>query len=837
VPLRKVCLLMLASTIVGLPCWSQEPRAAAVNATTSAWDSAPRPAAKRIHHAKVDRRDPFADSDNRIGMPVLKHILLDQKAIWTSPAHLHFRDASWLVPLGGLTAGFFATDSQVSLSLSNSQHRIDRSRSFSNYGVAALIGAGGGLYAWGRITGDEHKRETGLLSGEAVLNALAVNSVIQLATGRERPNVDNARGRFGEGGSSFPSDHAAAAWAVAGILAHEYPGPLTKLLAYGAASAVSAARMTSKKHFPSDVLVSSAVGWLVASHVYRAHHNPELAGDSWEPFSWLKSDAGERNPNSLGSPYVPLDSWVYPAIERLAAMGYIDTAFLGLRPWTRLECARLVDEAADHLADGPNDAPVEADPIYRALRQELASEFAVLDGATNTRLRLESLYTRFTGISGKPLTDGYHFGQTIVNDFGRPYQEGLNAVSGFSTWTTAGPFTIYIRGEYQHASSAPAAPLQAREFIRSADGLPGVPPPDGVPSVNRFRLLDAYAAMNFKNWQVSFGKQSLWWGPSKGGPFLFSDNAEPITMLRITQSAPFQLPWIFSRLGPLRTEFFTGQLAGQQFVIGPTGIVGQFGQSLNPQPFINGQKISFKPSPNFEFSVSRTVLFAGAGVPFTLRRFFQSLFSTNNGPVGSPTDPGDRRDAVDFTYRIPKLRDWVTFYGDAFTEDELSPLAYPRKSAMQAGFYVARIPGIARLDFRAEGGYTEPPGFFTCGGCFYFNSRYINGYTANGNLLGSWLGRFGQGEQAWTTYWFTPQNRIQATFRHQKVSGQFIPQGATLNNAGVSADFWVRPNMSISGAVQYEKWKIPVLAPSEHSNAVVSFQVTYWPKQWNPARQ
>jgi Capsule assembly protein Wzi/PAP2 superfamily len=836
VPLHKVCLLMLASTMIGPPCWPQEPRAAGVKATSSARGKAQHPPAKKIWPASEKRADGFAD-DNRIGMPVLRHILLDQKAIWTSPAHLQLRDASWLVPLGGVTAGFLATDTETSRHLSNSPQRIARSGSLSNYGVAALIGAGGGLYVWGRMSGDEHKRETGLLSGEAVLDALAASSVIQLAAGRERPDVDNARGRFGEGGSSFPSDHAAAAWAVAGIIAHEYPGPLTKLLAYGTASAVSASRVTGKKHFPSDVFVSSAIGWLVASHVYRAHHNPELAGDSWEPFSWLRGDTGERNPNRMGSPYVPLDSWIYPAIERLAAMGYIDTAFLGLRPWTRMECARLVDEAASQLADAPEHASEEAASIYHTLAQEFASEFAVMDGATNTRLRIESLYTRFAEISGQPLTDGYHFGQTITNDFGRPYEEGFNAVSGFSTWTTAGPFSIYIRAEIQHAPSAPAAPLQARQFVQAVDGLPGVAPSDGVPRVDRFQLLDAYVAMNFEDWQVSFGKQSLWWGPSKGGPFLFSDNAEPITMFRISRVAPLQLPWIFSRLGPVRMEFFTGQLAGQHFVIGPTGAVGQFGQSLNPQPFISGQKFSFKPSANFEFSVSRTVLFAGAGVPFTLRKFAQALFSTNNGPPGSATDPGDRRDAVDFTYRIPKLRDWVTFYGDAFTEDEFSPLAYPRKSAMQAGIYLARIPGIAHLDFRAEGGYTEPPGFFVCNGCFYTNDRYVEGYTANGNLLGSWLGRSGQGEQAWTTYWFTPQNRIQATFRHQKVSSQFIPQGATLNDFGVSADFRIRRDMSLSGAVQYENWRFPILAPSERSNAVVSFQLTYWPKQWGTARQ
>src|SRR5580698_3071801 len=38
----------------------------------------------------------------------------------------------------------------------------------------------------------------------------------------------------------------------------------------------------------------------------------------------------------LGSPYIPLDSWMYTSLTRLYSLGYLDTAFLGLRPWTRL---------------------------------------------------------------------------------------------------------------------------------------------------------------------------------------------------------------------------------------------------------------------------------------------------------------------------------------------------------------------------------------------------------------------------------------------------------------------------------------------------------------------
>ena len=48
---------------------------------------------------------------------------------------------------------------------------------------------------------------------------------------------------------------------------------------------------------------------------------------------------------------MPLDSWIYPALEGLAALGYVNSAIVGMRPWTRMECARQVSEASDRIVD------------------------------------------------------------------------------------------------------------------------------------------------------------------------------------------------------------------------------------------------------------------------------------------------------------------------------------------------------------------------------------------------------------------------------------------------------------------------------------------------------
>ncbi len=796
-------------------------------------------------HDKKAKEKSSSGSDeyqNTVGMPLIKHIAGDQKAIWTSPIHLRLRDANWLVPLGGLAAALFATDTEASRSLANSPNRISQSRTFSNMGAAALIGTAGGMYLLGKLRHNEHMRETGLLSGEAVIDSYLAGLAVKTAAGRERPYVNNAEGDFWQGGNSFPSEHAAASWSTAGILAHEYPGPLTKLFAYGLASAVSLSRVTGQEHFPSDVLIGSVLGYLVANHVYQAHHNPEVWGASWRmPGRGVEAD-NRSEPNKMGSPYVPLDSWVYPAIERLAAMGYVQTAMLGMRPWTRLECARLVEEATERQGDQQKDPPV-ADRLITSLEHEFANDLRLLGGGRNRSLELESVYTRFTGIAGQPLTDGYHFGQTIINDNGRPYGEGFNNVTGISGWASSGPFTAYLQGEYQHAPSSPALPLAARQFITSADyGLP-LPPPVFSLSADRFRAIDAYVAMNLENWQISFGKQSLWWGPDEGGPMMFSNNAAPVTMLRISRVSPIKLPSILGLMGPVRAEFFVGRLSGQKFVYGaPTGLIGNWNQALSNQPMIHGEKISFKPSPNLEFGFSITALFAGEGVPLTMKTFLRSMFSTGNGTPGCfeysdvcpRLDPGDRRSGFDMTYRLPFLRNWATFYTDSFSDDEISPVAYFDRSANSAGLYFSHLPKLPKFDLRMEGVYTDNPiGDATnnlCCGFYYSNLRYRNGYTNDGNLIASWVGRDGQGEQAWLTYWRNPRSYVRFHYRHQQVSAQFVPSGGKLTDGGVEASFWLGNELSVSANLQYEKWNFPILRPGPTSDFTSSVQFTFWPR-------
>jgi len=827
-------LSLLGTMVLGTNCFAQteERYVSAVPEKGSDERGSTKSEAEKARASLQPAQD-WLDRENRVGLPLLKNIAEDQKALWIGPKSVRFADADWLVPLGGAAAAMFVTDSSYSRHLSNSPNRIKYSKDLSNYGLASMVGIGGGLYLWGHLTHDDHKIETGILAGEAAINTLVPVYAMKYAFGRERPLQDNYRGRFGQGGVSFPSEHAAAAWSIASVIAHEYPGPLTSLFVYGLASAVSASRVSGKQHFPSDVLVGSAIGWLEGMYVYRKHHDPRIGGGDWETYAESQADR-ERSTGNMGSPYVPLDSWIYPALERLIALGYINDAILGMRPWTRSECSRLVDEAQDRVRVD-SAVSLDMEQLVDALAQEFVDESESSHGDNNRRLRLESLYTRITGISGPPLNDGYHFGKTIVNDYGRPYGEGFNTVEGFSAWTTSGRWVAYLRGEYQHSPSALALPQTARQFIRSVDVIPSVPPPMPVSETNRVQLLDAYVGTTVNNWQLTFGKQSLWWGPSRGGPLMFNDNAEPVNMFRINRVLPLKLPSIFGLLGPLRVELFVGQLAGHEFVSQvDTGIVGTFGRSLNRQPFIDGERFSFRPLSDLEFGFSVTAIFAGGPTPLTSYTLLKS-YSIGNGNAipGSKSDPGDRRSGFDFTFRVPGLRNRLTFYAEAFVEDEFSPIAYWNKAAIYSGLYMPRFLGLTKLDLRIEGGYTDLPSdvYHPSLNVFYTNTRYPNGYTNDGNLLGNWMGRQSQGAQGWATYHLNPRSFLEISYRHDKVSQEWMPGGGTLTDVSVATDYWIRRDWKASASIQFEHWKFPILANGQQTNVTSTVGIAFVPSR------
>ena len=238
-------------------------------------------AAARTPSPKAPRK-PKPASRTSLEKKFLVNILRDQRAIWTSPFHLHGTDKRWLAPLGLSTLALIATDRHTSGELVEHGDNLNRLRFSKDVGRIGSLSATGGfagvLYLTGRMTHNSRLRETGLLGAEAILDGNLVVHALKTASQRQRPPVDNSSGEFFDGGSSFPSGHAVNAWSLATVIAQEYGHhrPLVQIGVYGVATAISLSRYTGRNHFLSDVLVGSAMGYGIGRYVYHRHHDAWL---------------------------------------------------------------------------------------------------------------------------------------------------------------------------------------------------------------------------------------------------------------------------------------------------------------------------------------------------------------------------------------------------------------------------------------------------------------------------------------------------------------------------------------------------------------------------------
>ena len=208
----------------------------------------------------------------------------DEKGIFTSPLRLQPKDAYWLAPLGAATGLAFAYDADAARAAGVDANRTNTANKIADFGSFFATGAeGAGIYFIGLAQKNPKLAETGRLGAEAIIDSGTVTVVTKLATNRQRPRQGNGQGDFWPFGtdhwewdSSFPSDHATATMALARVVAGEYPRWYVAGPAYGFAETISISRILANQHFPSDIVVGQAIGFLTGTYVlnHRALYRP-----------------------------------------------------------------------------------------------------------------------------------------------------------------------------------------------------------------------------------------------------------------------------------------------------------------------------------------------------------------------------------------------------------------------------------------------------------------------------------------------------------------------------------------------------------------------------------
>jgi hypothetical protein len=641
---------------------------------------------------------------------------------------------------------------------------------------------------------------------------------------------------------------------MASVIGDEYPGWVTRTAVYGLAAGVSVSRVLADQHFPSDVVIGSATGWLIGHYIYRAHHNFSLnpfdptpmPGEEGAPRTRKPQQTSinfqpapvahhpprmfdeDADPDSIGSTNVPMDSWVYPALERLAAMGLIPGQSVSIRPWTRQECLRQLTEAENLSGLQDTFSPGLLAEAHR-LMTDLHNEFETEPNYYES-LSLESVYARYGTIAGPALADSFHFGQTWWNDFGRPLGRGSSAIAGYAVRAHHGRFFFYDRQEVQHGPGNPAESPAINQLINTLDQIqpdsdPHIQPVPAIDAFNRQRPIELYAGVAFEGNALSLGKQELYWGPTTMGPLAFSSNAEPTYNLRFVSTRPHPFPLLPS-LGTYRFDLVLGKLSGH---------------SYPARPWYNGQKMDLNFGDNLEISFTRWSIFWGVGHPITFRTFKNNVFSFNStgggtgggggsSGYGDPTDPGDRKSNFDFSYRLPFLSRIITLYADAYSDDDPSPIDAPRRAVWNPGIYFARLPLLPHMDLRVEAVSSEGLATDFGGQHFFMNNQYLDGNTNKGFLLGNAVGRDGRAIEARSGYWFSARTRVEAGYRQNKGGTLFLPGGSTIRDGFVNGSYAINRHWQAQLFTQYERFLIPSYMSGPQHNTSGWLQITWTPE-------
>ena len=385
---------------------------------------------------------------------------------------------------------------------------------------------------------------------------------------------------------------------------------------------------------------------------------------------------------------VPLGHWSYAAIDKLADYGLIDSAMLTLRPITRLEMARHIAHATASLNSEHGEPQVLQsilDRLHDEFRDELI-QLGVIDGWYPDSLikPVEDPYAKYLYADRRP---------DLENVRGDSFAAHSNYRAGFAS-----------RGTWENTVAFYAHPEYSATFNDSDSDL---------------RLIEGYGKAMAGPIEIETGKDSLWWGPARRASILMSNNAPPLTMVKISTPQPVELPWILSHAGPFKAQWFLAELEEHRDF---------------PNAKLSGMRLNFRPHPLLELGASRVMMFGGSGQSHV------GLFDYGKMWVAAEErEENNQLAGIDGSIRIPLgdnpfLRS-VKLYVDAAGEDSVG--AFPSKWGEILGIQLSDILRTGRTDLRVE---FADDHVGSHPGVFYTHGVYTSGYTYEGRVLGHYMG-------------------------------------------------------------------------------------------------
>ena len=364
---------------------------------------------------------------------------------------------------------------------------------------------------------------------------------------------------------------------------------------------------------------------------------------------------------------------VYDVLHRLEVEGVIQSGLLTTKPLSRKEIIRLILEAERNSGDRSGLILGQIEWLKKRFRDDLVGAKPIKP--------LDKVTVRYIHADDEP-------SELSFNNDGDDYDDGSNFRLGFSSRAELDWLSLYVNPEVRYSHSD-----------------------------TDLELVKAYGVLNFLGMDLEIGKDSQWWGPGYHGAILLTNNPEPLTMVKLTNSQPLLLPWILKPLGLFKFTTFVSRLGEDRVV---------------PKPLIWGLRLNLKPNPYIEIGIERTAIFGGKGHPEGFSTWWDVI--RGKGDVDNNV-AGDQRAGFDMTLTLPFESQPLQIYFEADGEDEAARL--PSKWAYLMGLYLPRVADFEKIGFRAECADNHIPG---SPNVWYNHSIWQTGYRYEGRIIGHHMG-------------------------------------------------------------------------------------------------
>jgi membrane-associated phospholipid phosphatase len=177
----------------------------------------------------------------------------------------------------------FLSDSQVKTTVSNNHTALMNNFTSvgEKYGRSVNTGVlGTGLYLTGLLLDNKDISSTGRMVVESVIYSGLTVGILKFSLSRGRPYENDGPGDFfdytlKEEDVSFPSGHAATAFAVSTVLARKIDNVYATIGLYSLAGLTAYQRIYDNKHWFSDVVVGAALGYFIGSTIASSEEERE----------------------------------------------------------------------------------------------------------------------------------------------------------------------------------------------------------------------------------------------------------------------------------------------------------------------------------------------------------------------------------------------------------------------------------------------------------------------------------------------------------------------------------------------------------------------------------